>query len=241
MALSSLFDLSIQSSMPFSAIFKLRTAQNLYDWIFVTCFQKRTPCGLPAGSAHQEHLQSLIFCGLLRPSTHPLPKPFPLPPHPSRCVLLGRGCGIYGSARSARRSQSMLREATPPLGVALCIRGALFAWAAPQNGFVFPFPQSPDQDRSALIARFARTRASLAALFARRALLARYAPPLPRFASGRRFNSPALAWRRPLFPGNKNPSKTAIGYLQKIAAARSPRACAKRTPPSAHPRQKIFC
>lgn len=94
MALSLLFNLSIQFVMPFFAISKLCTAQNLHDWIFVTCFQKRTPCGLPAGSAHHEHLQSLIFCGLLRPSTHPLPKPFPLPPHPSRCVLLGRGCGI---------------------------------------------------------------------------------------------------------------------------------------------------
>lgn len=238
MALSLPFNLSIQFVMPFFAISKLRTAQNLHDWIFfwIPVFKNGRPAGFLLALLIM--IISKALCSAACCALPPTPSPNPsLYPHTHQGVSYWGGGVGYMAPRVAPGALSpCFGKKYPPLGAALCSRGALFAWAAPQNGFVFPFLQSSGQVRSALFARFARTRASLAALFAKWVLPARYAPPLPRFASGRRFNSPALAWRRPLFSGNKNPSKTAIGYSQKIAAARSPRGCAKRTSPSAHPR-----
>ena len=65
-------------------------------------------------------------------------------------------------------------------------------------GFVFPFPQSLVQDRSALIARFARTRAALGALSHKQFQISRYAQPFFRSYNGLRVKLISLAWLQQL-------------------------------------------
>ncbi len=89
MALGGSLQSSLFPTMPLFQACSSSGSQNLGSWMFDTCFEKRSLCGLLGKPVNRDKFQRRLSCGLLRPSPirsalkslAPCPKSHPLPPH----------------------------------------------------------------------------------------------------------------------------------------------------------------